>query len=160
MSEVIKLERVEISAKEVCFMSSHTVYVNEIKIPALDVKDLLKRCTLVCKQLKSLGCVVSHKYKTRKELKDNLAGFEKELQDYNHNWSMMQSYATWVTSKPLLTGTADNAELNSMYDFRNKVIQASNRNTLLSKALDFHIKLTNLEQQIEDEDLQYTKVCF
>ncbi|CAM0049996.1 hypothetical protein VPHK460_0128 [Vibrio phage K460] len=156
----IKISEKEITETYVYFTSDSTTYANERKVLTHDVKSLLKRCTKVCKQLKENGCKVSHKYKTRKELTDNIDQYNKEIADYNHNFSMLVNYATWITSKPLPVGTSDNEELNTMYEFRNNCMKALYRNTMISKVADFAMKLEELEEALKDPDFSYRTVYF
>lgn len=158
--EFITIDNKEITKDHVYFTSSSTVYANERRVPSHSIKDLLKRCTAVCKQLKATGCKVSHKYKTRKEIADSVDQYAKELLDYNHNFDLLVSYATWITSKPLPVGTSDNEEMNTMYLHRNNCMKALYRNTVLSKVLEFAAKLATLEQELEDGDCNYSKVYF
>ncbi|AUR92210.1 coil containing protein [Vibrio phage 1.170.O._10N.261.52.C3] len=156
----ININEKEITETYVYFTSDHTTYANERKVPTHDVKSLLKRCTKVCKQLKEKGCKVSHKYKTRKELIDNIDQYNNEVIDYNHNFGMLVNYANWITSKPLPVGTSDNEELNTMYEFRNNCMKALYRNTMLSKVTAFALKLEELEKALQDPDFSYSAVYF
>ncbi len=149
----------EITDTRVYFSSDCTIYANERKAPTHDVKDLLKRCTKVCKVLKESGCKVSHKYKTRKLLADNIDQYTKEIEDYHHNFSMLVSWATWITSKPLPVGTADNEELKIMYNFRNKCEAAFYSNTMISKVNAFALRIEELEKDIID-GCTYSTVYF
>lgn len=158
--EFIEIDNKEITKDCVYFTSSSTTYANERRVPSHSIKDLLKRCAAVCKQLKASGCKVSHKYRTRKEIADSADQYAKELLDYNHNFDLLVSYATWITSKPLPVGTSDNEEMNTMYLHRNNCMKSLYRNTVLSKVLEFAHKLDTLEQELEDGDCNYSHVYF
>jgi hypothetical protein len=158
--DIITITNKEITNDYVFFTSNSTTYANERKVPTHDIKALLKRCTSICKDLKANGCKVSHKYKTRKEIADNVTQYEKEITDYNHNFSMLVNYATWITSKPLPVGTSDNEELNTMYNFRNECMKALYRNTMISKVNEFAHKLDELEGSLQDGDCSYSSVYF
>lgn len=159
-NEFIEITEKEITPNKVYFISNSTTYTNEIKHIAPDIKQLLKRCQVVCKSLKSYNVVISNKYGTRKLLKDSISSYNKEVLEYNHNFDMLCNMALWITSKPLPVGTIDNEELNEMYVFRNKVIAATYRNTLLDKVLEFENKIIELEQAIKDDDISYSKITF
>ncbi len=157
---IININNKEITKDYVFFTSECTTYANERKVPTQDIKVLLKRCTAICKKLKESGCKVSHKYKTRKEIADNANQYEKEVTEYNHNFSMLVNYATWITSKPLPVGTSDNEELNTMYNFRNECMKALYRNTMISKVNEFARKLEELENNLQDGECPYNSVYF
>ena len=158
--ETITLTEVKITNTLVIFKSSCTTYAYEVKAQQYDINDLLKRCTVLCKKLKGMGCKISHKNKTRKTLKDNIDTYEKELSEYNHNFNMLKNYAQWITSKPLPVGTSDNEELNTMYEFSNKCTSALNRSTVLSKVIDFGNRIEDLEQELEHGECSYSTIYF
>ena len=160
MSEFIELKEILINDNIVKFTSDHTSYVYLTKKKLYDIKDLLKRTTELCKKVKDLGCKVSHKNKTRLFIKDNIDLYEKEKQEYLHNFGMVKCYAEWITSKPLPVGTVDNEELNTMYDFKSKISKSLYRNTVLSKVIRYGKRIEELEQMLLDGDFTYSKIVF
>jgi hypothetical protein len=160
MQEFIKLNKVVISNSQVSFNSGCTCYANEFKVKSLNVKHLLKRFTSLSKALKNNGTIVSHKYKTRKFIADNIGEYNKAIILYNQQFEAMQALALLITSKPLLVGTSDNVELNQMYIHRNTCSKMLNRNTIISKVLEFEDRINSLLQDLEDNDCNYSKVVF
>ena len=160
MQEFIKLNKVVISNDQVSFNSSCTCYANEFKVKSLNVKHLLKRFTALSKELKNNGTIVSHKYKTRKFIADNIENYNQAIILYNQQFEAMQALALLITSKPLPVGTSDNVELNQMYTHRNTCSKMLNRSTIISKVLEFEDRVNSLLQDLKDYDCNYSKVVF
>lgn len=160
MKEFITIEHKEINDKVIFFKSNCTIYANVRKVKIYNASDLLKRCTKICKIVKGLNCKVSHKNKSRLFVKENIDLYNQEKTDYMHNYDMLKNYALWITSKPLPVGTSDNEELNTMYEFSNKINKACYRSTTFSKVNDFGNKLDEIEKLIQDGDFNYSMITF
>lgn len=158
--EYIKLNKVIINNDQVTFTSDHTCYANEFRVKNLDVKNLLKRFSILTKLLKTNGVIVSHKYKTRKFIADNVAEYDQAMQEYNHHFECMQKLAIKITSQPLPVGTIDNKDLNAMYGHRNLASSMLNRSSVISKVLEFEERINSLYQDLKDDDCNYSKVTF
>lgn len=157
--EYIQLEHVEINDDIIFFTSSHTTYINVRKQPFHDIKELLKRCTILCKKLKESGCTVSHKHKTRKFLQDNADQYLRDYYDYLHNYGLAKSYSEWVTSAPIPIGTSENKDIKMVYKFRNRCFEAFYGGSILSKVQDFASNLNEIENSLAD-GCNFSKVCF
>lgn len=160
MKDFIKLEKVVINNDQVTFTSGSTSYANEFRVKSINVKHLLKRFSTLTKRLKENGTRVSHKYKTRKYVADNVNAYEVAIVEYNQHFETMVSIAKSITSKPLPVGTNDNAELNQMYIHRNKCMSMSNRSSIISKVLDFELKIDELTHALDNNDCNYSQICF
>lgn len=160
MKNFIKLERVVINNDQVTFTSGSTFYANEFRVKSINVKHLLKRFSTLTKRLKENGTSVSHKYKTRKYVADNVNAYEVAIVEYNQHFEAMVGIAKFITSKPLPTGTNDNAELNQMYIHRNKCMSMLNRSSIISKVLDFELKIDELTHALDNNDCNYSQICF
>tara|TARA_R110000851_G_scaffold264328_1_gene416887 strand:+ start:70 stop:552 length:483 start_codon:yes stop_codon:yes gene_type:complete len=160
MQEFIKLNKVIINNDQVSFTSDHTCYANEFRVKSFNVTHLLKRFTALTKLLKENGTSISHKYKTRKFIADNIKEYDQAVQDYNHHFECMQKLAVKITSQPLPVGTIDNKDLNAMYGHRNLAIKMLNRSSIISKVLEFEERVTSLYQDLTVNDCNYSKVTF
>ena len=160
MQEFIKLNKVIINNDQVTFTSDHTCYANEYRVKSFNIKHVLKRFTLLTKELKAQGVSISHKYKTRKFINDNIEAYNKATVEYNYNFESMQYMADLITTKPLPTGTSDNKELNAMYIYRNTCIKMLCRSGIISKAIEFESRISGLEQELKDGDCNYSKITF
>lgn len=160
MRDFITIERKEINDNVLYFASNCTGYISIRKAKVYNPAELLKRCTKLCKQVKELGCKVSHKNKTRLFIKDNMLSYEEEKLEYFHNYDMAKSYALWITSHPLPVGTSENEELNTMYKFSHKVEKACYRDTVFNKVNEFGLKLDEIENAILEDDFNYSKIVF
>ncbi len=160
MEKHIKLNKVIINNDQVTFTSDHTGYANEFRVKSCNVKHLLKRFTSLTKALKENGTSISHKYKTRKFIADNIKEYNLAIIEYNNEFEAMKSLALTITSKPLPVGTIDNADLNQMYIHRNNCSAMLNRSSIISKVSEFEERVTSLQAELDSGDCNYSKVTF
>lgn len=160
MKKFIKLNKVIINNDQVTFTSDHTCYANEFRVKSFNIKHVLKRFSALTKQLKEKGISISHKYKTRKFIADNIEEYDQATIEYNHHFECMQKLAIKITNQPLPVGTVDNKDLNSMYGHRNLASKMLNLTNIISKVLEFEQRVADLEQEIRDNDCNYSKVTF
>jgi shikimate kinase len=152
MQNYIDLLEIIITEDRIKFSSNCTSYANEFRSPTYDIKEMLKRFTVITKAVKDAGGKISNKHKSRKYVADSKDLYLHEMKEYNTNFDRLFALASLITSKPLPTGTSDNQELNTMYKYRNACMKACNRNTIKSSVENFSNRLDEIEQQLKDDN--------
>jgi len=149
MTDIIKLERVELTANNLNVYSAHTTYLQETLPEKVDIKALLARFKTACAEAKVKGIKIHHKYKTRKFVADNAAQYEQDYAQYLAAFNATAALAKVIfVDKDLPVGTSDNEELKTMYVHRNAMAPFWYTSALFNKVYEFARRVTDFEQKV------------
>lgn len=152
MNTQIKLDVVEINNSFIQVSGSSTSFVNIRNISKVDTQELLDKVRSVSKMARQQGIKVLRKNKTLDSIRENMASYEKAVEEYQSLFSKVKTLTEEKVEKGIFCGFSDDKELSEISSICNKMQTMNHRTQPISVIHSILHSVNQMEERIKHNE--------